>query len=146
MNAARLGAITVALAWALALVPGIGGGQGRAQAQSAGGLGDPMQPPAFLRAAGPTAGQSAPAPARAAMVLQSTLMSRGRRIAMIDGKSLSVGDRIGAARIVAIGPASVTLREGQETRVLGLYQGVDISPATTAKTPATTRRTKEGSR
>src|SRR3989304_4687348 len=71
------------IAVTLALVSG----QRLAQGQ---GLSDPMQPPAFA------APPSAAAGGRAGG-LQSTLLSKGRRIAMIDGKPMQVGDRIGAA-------------------------------------------------
>ncbi len=86
-------------------------------------LSDPMRPPAFAAPAGTAEGE----PSAGALVLQSTLMSEGRRIAMIGGKPVKVGDRIGEARIVAIEPTSVTLREGASDRVLELYQGVDIT-------------------
>jgi len=103
-------------------------------------LGDPMKPPAIL-SAGP-AGAETDVPDEP--VLQSTILSKGRRIAMIDGKPLGVGDRIGAARVVAIGPASVTLREGPTTRVLRLYRSVDMSNAGAA--PAPSKGSKEGTR
>ena len=60
-------------------------------------------------------------------MLQSTLLSNGRRIAMIDGKPMKVGDRIGSARIVSIDPSAVTLREAHKTRVLRLYHGVELT-------------------
>ncbi len=85
------------------------------------GLYDPMQPPAL---AAPAAAEGEKAPG---LVLQSIILSKGRRIATIDGKPMKVGDIIGAAKIVAIDPASVTLREGNSTRVLELYQGVKIT-------------------
>lgn len=114
-----------------------GVGPGRAQP-----LGDPMKPPAIL-SAGPAVPR-AEADVPDEPVLQSTILSKGRRIAMIDGKPLGVGDRIGAARVIAIGPASVTLREGPNTRVLRLYRGVDISNAGAA--PAPSKGSKEGTR
>ena len=85
-------------------------------------LSDPMQPPAFVA---PSTGVPGAEPAVGAPVLQSTLMSKGRRMAMIGGKPMQIGDRIGEARIVGIEPASVMLREAGVTRVLGLYQGVE---------------------
>src|SRR3989304_3311660 len=121
------------IAVTLALVSG----QRLAQGQ---GLSDPMQPPAFAAPASAAAGVRS----AGAGVLQSTLLSKGRRIAMIDGKPMQVGDRIGAAIIVAIDPASVTLREAGATRGLHLYQGVEISSAAAAKAPASQNARKEG--
>jgi MSHA biogenesis protein MshK len=105
-------------------------GQGFAQGQ---GLSDPMQPPALVAPAGTGTGAGESA---GGGVLQSTLLSKGRRIAMIDGKPMQVGDRIGEATIVAIDPASVTLREAGATRVLQLYQGVEITSGAAAKAPS----------
>lgn len=104
-------------------------------------LQDPMRPPAFAASPG-----AAAAPAPPGMVLQSTLLSNGRRIAMIDGKPMQVGDRIGDARIVAIGPASVTLREGKTTRVLELYRDVQITQPKAEKAPASRKGLREGSK
>ena len=127
----RLGMIACALA--------LGAGATPACAQS---LGDPMKPPALVIAS-PAAGDRE-ADIEREPVLQSTLLSKGRHIAMIDGKPLGVGGRIGAATIVAIGPASVTLREGGSTRVLHMYRGVDISNH--GASPARSKGRKEGSR
>ena len=127
MNPSRLGVA------ALVCVMAAGAAPARAQP-----LGDPMKPPAIL-SAGP-AGAAAEADVRDEPVLQSTILSKGRRIAMIDGRPLRIGDRIGAARVIAIGPASVTLREGPNTRVLRLYRGAGISNAGAAPAPSKGRK------
>jgi MSHA biogenesis protein MshK len=129
------------LAVTLALVSGLWLAEARAQ-----GLSDPMQPPAFAAPASAAGGELSPG----GLVLQSTLMSGGRRIAVIGGKPVKVGDRIGEARIVAIEPTSVTLREGATTRVLELYQGVEIArpkthkPDEAQKAPRTAKGSKKG--
>ena len=97
-----------------------------------------MRPPAF---AAPRRGDSESG-SGGAPVLQSTLLSNGRRIAMIDGKPMKVGDRIGAARIVSIDPSTVTLREARKITVLQLYQGVEVTRPGAAK--ATHRQRREG--
>ena len=102
-------------------------------------LQDPMRPPSFAATSGgETAEESQLGP-----VLQSTVLSNGRRIAMIDGKSMKVGDKIGEARIVTIDPASVTLREGKTTRVLEMFQGIKVThpkPPGSAQRPAKATR------
>jgi len=142
MIAARLGVIAVALALALALALGSGQGLAQAQAQA---LSDPMQPPAsvYLAPANAAGGEQA---SGGGPVLQSTLLSKGRRIAMIDGKPMQVGDRIGRARIVSIDPGAVTLRESNTTRVLQLYPGTGVTRPRAAKAAESRKGAKEGSK
>lgn len=92
----RLGLATVlALALALALAAG---------SVLAASVPDPTRP-AILRQA-----EAAPgAEPRAGLLLQSTLVSPRQRSAIINGQRYRIGDRIGAARIEAIGPGWVRL-------------------------------------
>lgn len=61
--------------------------------------------------------------------LQSILSrSDGRKLAVIDGRTLAVGDRFGSARLIAIDVASVTLRGPGGRQILSL------TPAATKKT------------
>ena len=106
-------------------------------------LSDPMQPPAFAAPASAAAGEPS---SGGGLVLQSTLLSKGRRIAMIDGKPMQVGDRIGKARIVSIDPGAVTLREANTTRVLHLVQGLGITGHGAAKAGASRHDAKEGTK
>lgn len=102
----------------LALAPGV-----FAQA-----LADPTRPP-----------DAAPVPASAASAgaarpqLQSVLISNrpgGRRLAVIDGRSVRAGDKVGGAVVVSIGEASVVLRRGKTLETLRLYpQAVDANDA-----------------
>ena len=130
MISTRLGVIALTLA--------LGPGPYLAQAQV---LSDPMRPPAFVTGAatGEQAWGGGP-------VLQSTLLSKGRRIAMIDGKPMKVGDRIGGARIISIDASTVTLREGKTITVLQLYQGVKVTGPGAAKATASRKRAKEGAK
>ena len=118
----------------------LGTGPCLAQAQ---GLSDPMRPPAFAAPAGSLTGEQA---SDGVPVLQSTLLSNGRRIAMIDGKPMKVGDRIGSARIISIDPGAVTLREANKTRVLQLYPGMDVTSPGAAKAAASRKGAKEGAK
>lgn len=50
--------------------------------------------------------------------LQSILVSPQRRLAVIDGRTVGVGDRVGSAVVAEIQPYEVVLRRGnQETRM-----------------------------
>lgn len=82
-------------------------------------LADPTRPPnlAGLSPGGEIAPPSGP-------VLESIVLSPQRRLALINGKLAGIGDRIGAATLVAIEIDSVRLREGAGTRVLKLLPEV----------------------
>jgi MSHA biogenesis protein MshK len=101
-------------------------------------LQDPMRPPSFSGQAGGDPAE----PSQFGPVLQSTLLSNGRRIAMIDGKPMKVGDKIGDGRIVAIDPATVTLREGKTTRVLEMFPGVKVTYPKPPESPRPQRAAK----
>lgn len=53
-------------------------------------------------------------------VLESTLVSADRRVAVINGNVVTVGDRVDGARVVEIGPFAVRLRTGDGNVVLTL--------------------------
>jgi MSHA biogenesis protein MshK len=56
--------------------------------------------------------------------LQSVLISKRRKLAVIDGRTVRLGGVIDGARVVAITEGSVTLRRGAETKTLSLYPAV----------------------
>ena len=125
---------------AVTLTLTLGPGQCLAQAQT---LSDPMRPPANAVPAGAAMGEQAWG---GELVLQSTLLSKGRRIAVINGTPMKVGDRIGRARIISIDPGAVTLREANTTRVLQLYPGVEVTSPGAAKAAASRKGAKEGAK
>jgi MSHA biogenesis protein MshK len=86
------------------------------------GLVDPTRPPS----ASPGAPQD-DAPAGAPQ-LQSVLISPGRRLAIISGNTVALGDAVGDAKVVKITETEVVLRRGDETEVLKLFPGVDKQP------------------
>ena len=61
--------------------------------------------------------------------LQTTLVSPGRRIAIISGKSYSVGSRIGSARVTEIRSYEVTLVKAGKVTRLRLMPKVTSAPA-----------------
>lgn len=95
---------------------------GSARAQD-GGMRDPTRPPAVLSAPAQAPGQQG-VPAGEPQ-LQSILVSLrpgGRRVAVIDGKTLRQGQRIDGAVVEAIRPTEVVLRKGNRRQVLKLYR------------------------
>lgn len=96
---------------------------------------DPTRPPSVMNAPvmvpggalGNTAGRYyvAPRAERRAPQLQSILVSLrpgGRRVAVIDGKTVRQGQRVGDAVLVTIGAAEVVLRRGNRTETLTLFR------------------------
>lgn len=71
---------------------------------------DPTRP-------GGAPGVAQTAPARG---LQSTIVSAERKLAVIDGKRVGIGDKIGGASVVEIGPYHVVLKRGIERSTLKL--------------------------
>ena len=79
-------------------------------------LRDPTEPPAFVEGSA-----RAGAPAASGPLLQSVILSEGRRLALIDGKTYQQGDKLGDVTIAAISSNEVTLRGSAGTKVLKLY-------------------------
>lgn len=86
-------------------------------------LGDPMRPPATAAAPAEEGARS-----ESAARVQSVLISPTRRLAIIDGRMVSVGQRLGDATVVAIAESGVTLERLGERRTLKLHPGVDKKP------------------
>lgn len=53
-------------------------------------------------------------------VLQSVIVSRGRKLALIDGRAYTIGDKVGEAKLLAISGSEVVLRESGGNKVLKL--------------------------
>lgn len=86
-----------------------------AQAQ---GLRDPTRPPAQLLSRGGDAAAASGAPQ-----LQSVLIGRepgGRRVAVIDGETVRLGETFRGARLVRMTQGEVELARGRERQVLKL--------------------------
>lgn len=92
-----------------------------------------------LLAAG-AAGQSAPFPdptrppdvgagaqlaTQPASRLQSVLIAPGRRRAVINGKTVAIGSRVGDATVVRISPSAVVLEGAKGSETLKLYPAVE---------------------
>jgi MSHA biogenesis protein MshK len=93
-----------------------------ATAATAQGLADPTRPPAALALPGSAAASGGP-------VLQSVMLSPGRKVAMISGQMVALGGRYGSARLVRLTDSEAELKDGAETIVLSLYPQVEKRPA-----------------
>jgi MSHA biogenesis protein MshK len=98
---------------------------GMASAQN---MTDPTRPPNEPAPSGAPAGPvGAAAAVSASPELQGILLSAQRRVAVIDGKTLRVGERLGDATLVALSETSATLKRGERLETLRLL------PATVGK-------------
>ncbi len=88
-------------------------------------LDDPMRP-SLIRSAPSEGATTAP---QQRYQLTSTLVSAQRRIAVINGRRLMVGDRIGSARLVAIEADRAILSEAGRTFTLHLIPVTIKRPA-----------------
>lgn len=87
------------------------------------GLSDPTRPPGVAGSA-PQSGAIDEVPAGGPQ-LQSVLISPSRRIAIINGSTVSLGGMVGEAKVVRISQTEVVLRRGAETEVLKMYPGIE---------------------
>jgi hypothetical protein len=90
-------------------------------------LPDPTRPPAgaFVPAsrAGTVRGGTAYHPSG----LHLVIISKNRRAAIIDGKTVELGEEHGNARLIEVNEGSVVLQRGQSRQVLTLFPGVKIT-------------------
>lgn len=105
-----------------------------AQAQA---LSDPTRPPVL---ASPEAKPSAGSVAEPSQpILQSVLIGRqpgGRKVAVIDGQTLRLGEKFKGAVLVGVSDNQVLLRRGAERQVLRLYPASEAAPDAFAPLPA----------
>jgi MSHA biogenesis protein MshK len=104
-------------------------------------LSDPTRPPSFSES-----GRDGEPRASVGPVLQSVIVSGGRKLALIDGKTYTVGDKVGEAKLVAISGSEVTLRESGGNKILRLTPDVQKTTAApksdlprTSRTPTRTK-------
>jgi MSHA biogenesis protein MshK len=74
---------------------------------------DPTRPASYTAAAAPVAAGRPK--------LESVLIAPDRRIAIISGQRVHVGDRIYGAEVVSITESAVVLRSGQGSETLALF-------------------------
>jgi MSHA biogenesis protein MshK len=96
-----------------------------APAASAQAIVDPMRPPQAVRPV--EADKAAPASAPAAR-LQSVLIAANRRLAVIDGNSVTIGGLVGDSTVVEITESRVVLMKDNLRETLRLSPGVEKKP------------------
>jgi MSHA biogenesis protein MshK len=98
-------------------------------------MADPTRPPGALAT---TAGDGV---TTGGPVLQSVMLSPGRKMAMISGEMVVLGGRYGSARLVKLTESEAVLKDGAETTVLKLFPLVEKRMAGDLK-KSTARTTK----
>lgn len=81
-------------------------------------LPDPTRPAPLSAQDGTSGEESGP-------ILQSVLISPGRRIAIISGQTVSLGGRFGTARVMKITENEVVLRSGDGFQTLKLFPNIE---------------------
>ncbi len=99
------------------------------------GLVDPMRPSGHM--------DGEPVVRPAGPVLEQVVLAEGRRFAVISGRRVAVGDRLGDATVVAIGPDQVTLK-GPTLQVLRMFPLAERKSQGAAPSPQP-RKAEEGS-
>lgn len=82
---------------------------------------DPTRPAYFLKEPGLV-------PTETVYHLQSTLHSPTRTLAIINGQRVTIGGRIGNARVIAIRPGEVSVEIAGRPRTLRLTPSVQVAP------------------
>lgn len=93
-------------------------------------LPDPTRPPSSIVApagAGAATGTS-PSPA-----LQSIIISKSRRAAIIDGETVELGGKYGDAKLIEVNEGGIVLRGAQGRQVMTLFPGVEMKMAGNGK-------------
>lgn len=96
-------------------------------------ISDPTRPPNDLQALGNMGSRGEP-------ILQSILLSPGRKGAIINGEMIPLGGKFGDARLVKITETAVVLQSAEGTKLLKLYPAIEKNMI--SKTPSQTIRHK----
>jgi len=88
-------------------------------------LADPTRPPASLAA--PVAASVGGAAANPPAGLQSIIISKTRRAAIIDGQTVELGGKYGDTKLIEVNEGSIILRGVQGRKVMTLFPEVKIT-------------------
>lgn len=100
-------------------------------------MNDPTRPPAGLAPADSATG------ALASPILQSIMITRSERSAIIGGETVRLGGKYGEAEVIGITENEVTLRSASGTETLRMYPDVGIKRIEAAASPATGKPVKK---
>jgi MSHA biogenesis protein MshK len=99
---------------------------------------DPMRPATAAPGDGEVAVARSGGP-----VLEQIVLGDGRKFAVISGRRVALGDKVGEATVIAIGPDQVTLK-GVTTQVLRMFPRAERRNAGAGPVPQS-RKAEEGS-
>jgi hypothetical protein len=88
---------------------------------------DPTRPPASLISGVDTDSAAGQKPVESQSGLQTTIISPPRCAAIIDGKTVELGEMHGDMRLVEVSEGGVVLQNAQKRRVLTLFPDLKIS-------------------
>lgn len=91
-------------------------------------LPDPTLPPAGLE----TSADTKKVDLNQSLGLQSVLISKQRRAAIIDGQTVELNGRLGQAKLVEVNETNVVMKTPQGRQVLTLYPDVNMTKKTVA--------------
>ncbi len=94
---------------------------------------DPTRPPDVLKAS--ASGTVATGP-----MLQSVLISPQRKMAIISGKTIKLGEKFGKSQLVSITETEVVLQNGKEVQTLKLFPDVQKRLNSNGASDKTNRR------
>ncbi len=97
----------------------------------AGELADPTRPPSSISA--PVAEPGVEIADRAAS-LQSVIISKNRRAAIIDGQTIELGGKMGEVRLLEVNAGNVVIKTNRGREVLMLFPDVSITRADAPRT------------
>jgi len=78
---------------------------------------DPTRPPQIINQDAGLANIDGP-------VLQSVLISPGRKMAIINGQQVKLGEQFGGAKLISVSETQVVLRNGSELQTLKLFPDI----------------------
>lgn len=88
---------------------------------------DPTRPPASIFAPAAGAGVGREAKADHSVGLHTVIISKTRRAAIIDGKTVELWGEHGNARLIEVNEGSVVMQRAKSRQVLTLFPGVKIT-------------------
>lgn len=90
-------------------------------------LPDPTRPAATLEAGEPSTDAEAQAEQNQTRGLRLIIIQKNRRAAIIDGKTVELGGKVGDARLVEVNEGSVVLQGARSKQVMTLFPRVKTS-------------------